>query len=164
MITICLFCKRRKICNGVWVDDDDPDRTDLVSHVTCPDCKAAGRWMELMKYKAIGGSWDGLMIGFEGERTEKRFRTRTKRKRPATIADVDSNPFSLSVHAETYILRSILQVRPINRRDGAGIINEPVGEVIFYLNSSLRNLNDTEILQLLIDQHRPQPDNGENNE
>ena len=84
MITICLFCRRRKLDDGTWIIDDPVwvgngcisesllsqeairqlDRCypaalvkiakerrarrakRLVSHVTCPDCKAAGRRMD----------------------------------------------------------------------------------------------------------------------
>ncbi len=56
MITICLFCRRRKLDDGTWIEDDPLDRcsvrmlksfrTALISHVTCPDCKAAGRRMD----------------------------------------------------------------------------------------------------------------------
>lgn len=60
MITICIFCKRRKIRASAfhdarWEKDDNPDRTELVSHVTCPDCIAAGCWPELMDGQPRGG-------------------------------------------------------------------------------------------------------------
>ena len=109
-----------------------------------------------MKFKAIGGSWDGLMIGFEGERTERHFQAPTRRERPA-----DARVYNSDLHAfdtltiENYILHSMVEVRPTRNKNDGGVRNEPVGEVSFYLNSPLRNLNDTEILQLLIDQHRP---------
>jgi len=38
IITICMFCKRRKLDSGAWADDDNPNRTELVSHGICPDC------------------------------------------------------------------------------------------------------------------------------
>ncbi len=49
LITICLFCRRRKSSDGSWVHEDPiwaKQRTELVSHVTCPDCIAVGRRMD----------------------------------------------------------------------------------------------------------------------
>ena len=51
MITICMFCKRRKVSDFKWVDDDDTDRTELVSHATCPECRVKGCWPELLDYE-----------------------------------------------------------------------------------------------------------------
>lgn len=37
VIKICAWCKRRLV-NGEWIVDDDPDRAELVSHGLCEDC------------------------------------------------------------------------------------------------------------------------------
>jgi len=37
MIIICAWCNRRLV-NGEWVVDGDPDRAELVSHGLCEDC------------------------------------------------------------------------------------------------------------------------------
>ena len=104
-----------------------------------------------MKFKAIGGSWDGLMIGFEGERTERYFRVKkelTPKQRAGSL------PLEFLPEIEEYTLRSTLEVRPgLDAQER--LVNEPVGEVIFYIHSTMWNLSDTEIIQLLIDQHRP---------
>ena len=106
-----------------------------------------------MKFKAIGGSWDGLMIGFDGERTENYFRTHPKEDFHPADGRVDPEPRLPAT--ESYTLRSIIQVMPTDRRDGAGVINKPTGGVTIYIHSSLCKLDDIEVFQLLIDQHRP---------
>ena len=37
MIKICAWCRRRLV-DGEWVVDDEPDRAELVSHGLCKSC------------------------------------------------------------------------------------------------------------------------------
>ena len=37
MIKICSWCRRRLV-DGEWVVDDEPDRAELVSHGICESC------------------------------------------------------------------------------------------------------------------------------